>query len=240
MQKFKMIYPYYDCAEMLKLQVANWNSYPFWLREHCTIIIVDDCSPTQPARPVLEALRFPYQLYRVQKDIRWNQHGARNLGAQQAFEGDWLFMSDMDIMLPAGQVRLVFDQPHDPSKHYTFERTFVPEFKERKYHCNTFLVTREKYWEAGGYDEDYCGHYGGDGSFLRALENVAPREHREDIVLHGFGRRTKDGDAAFPGADTQQDRVHSHASYRKLFDNKRRRGDLVPKNPIRFDWVRVV
>lgn len=235
-----MIYPYYDSAEMLALHVENWNRYPFWLREYVTIVIVDDCSPTKPAKPVLEDLRMPYELYRVQKDIRWNQHGARNLGALQAREGEWLFMSDMDIILPAEQAKLTFEQPHDPAKHYTFERIFAPDFLHRKYHCNTFLVTREKYWEAGGYDEDYCGHYGGDGSFLRALEMVAPREHREEILLHGYGRRSKDGEAAFPGADTQQDRTHSHASYRKLFDIKRRVGNIVPKNPIRFDWVRLV
>jgi hypothetical protein len=126
----------------------------------------------------------------------------------------------------------------NPLHYYTFERAFAPDFKneDRKYHCNTFLVRRSAYWAVGGYDEDYCGTYGGDGPFLRQLNIVAPREHLNDIVLLGFP------ETVIPDANTREwgrKETQWQKEYRKKFDAKRKSGDERAKNPIRFEWERL-
>lgn len=235
-----MIYPYYENPQMLERQVENWNRYAGDLRDHVRIIVVDDGSKKYPAKPIMEKLNFPKRLFRVLEDIPWNQHGARNLGANRACLDDenyWLYMSDMDVMLTAETAYDLFTRELDPKFHYTFERAFLPDLSRRKVHCNTFLVKHSIYWAVGGYDEDYCGAYGGDGPFLRQMANLAPNRHLGDVLLYGVETDV------VPDANTtslsRKDGEYG-AKYRATFDAKRRTGDERSKNPIRFNWERVL
>jgi len=202
------------------------------------VILVDDGSSKYPAEDVFKHCKVPKRLYKVLTDIPWNQHGARNLGAFHAStheENHWMFMSDMDIILTPEAANDLFRRRLDPSFHYTFERAFLPDLTRRKYHCNTFLVKHNAFWAINGYDEDYCGTYGGDGPFLRQLEVIAPRKHLDDVLLFGVERDV------VPDANTDLPRKVGEygALYRERFDTKRRTGDERAKNPVRFPWVKV-
>ena len=144
-------------------------------------------------------------------------------------------MSDMDILLTPETAYDLFTRKLDPAHYYTFERTFLPDCTRRKYHCNTFLVKHSVYWAVGGYDEDYCGTYGGDGPFLRQMNILAPRVHLEDVLLYGVERDV------VPDANTDLPRKEGKFGdeYRKRFDAKRRSGDERAKNPLRFKWEKV-
>lgn len=234
----RMIYPYYENPKMLERQVENWNRYAGELRGALRIILVDDGSTKHPAYDIFKHCKMPKKLYRVKQDIPWNQHGARNLGAKVACRADenfWLFMSDMDILLTPEAATDLFRRELDPARYHTFERTFLPDCTRRKYHCNTFMVKHSIYWAVNGYDEDYCGTYGGDGPFLRQLGNLAPRQHHDDVLLFGVERDVvEDANTDLPrkvGAFGDE--------YRKRFDHKRRTGDERSKNPIRFEWENV-
>lgn len=236
MNIIRMIYPYFDNPQMLERQIENWNRYAGDLRDHLRVIIVDDCSKKYPAKPILEKLNFPKRLFRVIDDIPWNQHGARNLGARMACteeENYWLYMSDMDVILTAEMAYEIATRELDPAFHYTFERAFLPDLSRRKVHCNTFLVKHSIYWAVNGYDEDYCGTYGGDGPFLRQLGNLAPNRHLKDVLL--FGVETD----VIPDANTTsltRKQGEYGEKYRQKFDAKRRTGDERSKDPVRFKW----
>jgi hypothetical protein len=150
-------------------------------------------------------------------------------------ENFWLYMSDMDILLTPEVATDLFRRDLDPARYHTFERTFLPDCDRRKYHCNTFMVKHSIYWAVNGYDEDYCGTYGGDGPFLRQLGNLAPREHHDDVLLFGVERDV------VPDANTDLPRKVGEFGdkYRRIFDHKRRTGDERSKNPIRFEWEEV-
>ncbi len=229
--KVSMIYPYYDNPSMLRLQCDNWSMYTDGLKDEIELIIVDDGSTEYPAYDVLKSnpTGIKTRLFRVKEDIPWNQHGARNLGAKMA-EGEWLWMSDMDMVLPCESAEHLFKNP-DPDLHYVTRRIKITDLKEDGHHCNTFLVTREAYWKVGGYDEDYCGTYGGDGSLNRALCTVAKKTLSEAFVYY-YPRDV------YTDAATQKYEREGYykKEYRKRFDRKRAIGDIVPKNPIRFDW----
>lgn len=236
--KVRMIYPYYDNPKMLERQVENWNRYGGELRDRVRLLLIDDGSPKHPAFDILKHCKLPKKLYRVKKDIPWNQHGARNLGAYKACtaqENMWLFMSDMDILLTAEVAYDLFEKNLDPGRYHTFERAFLPDLTRRKTHCNTFMVKHSIYWAVNGYDEDYCGTYGGDGPFLRQMANLAPEQHHDDILLYGVERDViEDANTDLPRKEGQ-----FGDEYRRRFDAKRKKGDERSRDVIRFEWEEI-
>jgi hypothetical protein len=133
----------------------------------------------------------------------------------------------------------------DPAKHYTFDRVFAPEFTQYKPHLNSFLVRRAAFWRVNGYDLDLTpvggGGYGGDSQFLRQLRVIAPAEYMKDVVLIGYGRRSREGKPSLPDADTQSlDRAEWHALYKQALDRKKKSGDMRSINPIRSPYTRVL
>ncbi len=234
----RIIMPYYENPKMLERQVENWNLYSGEVRDAVRIILIDDGSQKYPALDIFKHCKLPKRLYRITEDIPWNQHGARNLGAHVACkreENFWLFMSDMDILLTAETAYDLFSRELDPKHYYTMERAFLPDLTRRKYHCNTFLVKHSMYWAVNGYDEDYCGTYGGDGPFLRQLGNLAPRRHLDDVLLYGVERDV----VADANTDLPRKVGYFGDEYRRRFDAKRKKGDERSKNVLRFGWEKV-
>lgn len=231
---FSMIYPYYENPKMLNLQIQNWDSFSEQLKQKVRIVLIDDGSRRTPAYSVLKNHKTDVKLYRINENIPWNQHGARNLGAFVSCENDWLFMSDIDIVLSAETAEKLFSSNLNSLCHYTFERHwYINGALGRKVHENTFLVKRNLYWKTGGYDEDYCGVYGGDEPFLHSLRKVAPRLHRKDIVLDGYTRRT-----VVDACTTDWDR--SLGRFLSIYKTKVSTNNIIPVNPLRFTWERII
>lgn len=242
-----MVYPYYENPRMLEMQVENWNRYAGDLRAQLRVILVDDGSREHPAEPIFKHCKAPKRLYRVHEDIPWNMHQARNIGAHEACsseENKWLFMSDIDIILTPEMAYTMLERELDPGYCYTMERTFAADMTFRKTHPNTFLVKHAAYWQVNGYDLDltggYGGGYGGDGEFMRQLRGICPERHLDDVVLVGYGRRSRDGEPFLPDADTRNhDRNEWQKKYRAAFEKKRKSGDMRSKAPIRAAYSRV-
>jgi hypothetical protein len=173
-------------------------------------------------------------------------HQCRNIGAKEAGKDNmWLYMSDIDIVLTPEMAYTMLSRRLDPGKHYTFERTFAPDFIDRKTHVNTFLVQRAAYWQVGGYDLDLTpvggGGYGGDNQFRRQLSVICPEEHMSDVVLIGYGRRSRDGKPVIPDADTTSlDRELWHDRYKLALAKKKASGDMRSLNPIRTSYTRIM
>lgn len=242
----RLIYPYFDNPGMLERQVENWSRFEGELRNHVKIILVDDCSKKHPAWPIAEKCKAPLSLYVVKERLPWNMHQCRNIGAKVCGQDDmWMFMSDIDIMLTPEMAYTMMTKDPDPYYHYTMERTFAPEFDERKTHVNTFLVKRGAFWQVNGYDLDltggYGGGYGGDNQFVRQLSAICPRRHFSDVVLVGFGRRSRDGKPVLPDADTTSlDRAEWHEKYKAALERKKKSGDMRSVSPIRAHYERLI
>lgn len=234
---FRMVIPYYENPGMLVRQIAVWNLYAGELRDSVGVILVDDGSPRRPALDVIRdhPCTLKLGLWRIAENIAWNQHGARNLGAKVAGAG-WLFMTDIDHLLMPDQALVLAAKPLDPARHYTVERTSLPELRPYKHHCNTFAVTRQAYMAVGGYDEDYCGAYGGDGPFLRQLAAYVPEERLRDVHVVRVPREVQPDASTteWPRTGALKER------YRRLHEDKRRRGDEKARNPLRFTWERLL
>lgn len=183
-KRVTFIYPYYMNFTFLgHRQCPQWNAYPAQLREYLSLVIVDDGSPDH--RTVREALAldaspFPVAVFRIQVDVPWNWLAARNIGAKHAPNG-WIFLTDMDHVVPEATAQAIVYGRHDPVVVYAFSRRehtgeVVPP------HSASFLMTRQMFWKIGGYDETLSGHYGTDGEFRRRLVKHAPIHVLTDVL----------------------------------------------------------
>ncbi len=254
-----LITTYYNQPRMLARQLHEWANYPEETRRHFRFVIVDDGS-SQPASDVLLQYQSPLipglMLYRIDTDIPWNQHGARNLAAMEADVGDWLLMLDIDHVLTAENAARLVDARDllDARRWYRFPRERIGAADDTRTKdltrrgidptltrapvnpaTNCFLVKRANYWAAGGYNEDFCGCYGGDSQFLSELTVWAgPPVQFGNIWLQVHTRDS------VPDANTSAlDR--SPEPFRQRLEDARLAGTVRGHEPYcRFSWRRVL
>lgn len=245
-----LILPYYRNPEMLKLQAREWAYYP----PEIQVIVVDDGSPVDKAADVLP-LGSRARVFEILVDIPWNRNGARNTGAREAC-GPWILHTDIDHILPYEEAwKLVEKTALSPSTWYKFSRFRVgkadstrqkdhlapdpkfrlgpdAEFGQIKPHVDSFLITREMYWKAGGYDEDFSGGLGGSSLLLKHLANEGPCLILEEVSLHVYT------ESACPDAsDTHLCRKRER--YARIRQEKRDAGDPKPNGVCRIPWKQV-
>lgn len=182
MKALTLIMPYYDNPTMLEEQQSQWAKYPPELRARLHVILVDDGSPRWPALPAVrqpvEALGLAsFRLYRCLVDVRWNWLFCRNLGVSEA-STDWIFMTDIDHVMPTKTLGRLLEEKLDPEKAYRMSRVDAPDKTPYKPHPNTWLMTRALFDKIGGYDERFSGFYGTDGEFRNRV-----RDNSSDIVI---------------------------------------------------------
>lgn len=230
-------------AGMLAVQYETWAAYPEHLKRDIEIVLVDDGSPTDYAADVPRPDGLPpLRIYRVLEDRPWHQHAARNLGAHDA-DGPWLFLSDMDHVLPAASLEKLMEQ-RNKSVIYTFARIDAPDMMPTrrpdgslKPHPNTFAMTREMYWEIGGYDERFSGVYGTDSLFRTRAERHAKFRHLEDVPVVRYPREV------IPDASTRtlsRKSAENYAEKRRLLRQIADEGSQDQIKTLDFPWTRVV
>jgi glycosyltransferase involved in cell wall biosynthesis len=157
------------------------------------VIVVDDCGkPGLREKLASRDWPFPLIVIRVLKDIPWNQSGARNIGWTTSI-GDVISFEDADH----------FPQPSYYSKaielfHMT-AATLVRSTRVMGSHVlpapqGVCVIRRIALAAVGGYDEDFCGHYGyEDCLLLRQLRQHFPNTFRAikretRVIEHGSTR----------------------------------------------------
>jgi hypothetical protein len=230
MDKLTIVTPYYENPTMLRMQLKFWSGYSSIVQDKILIILIDDGSPRNPAKDALTRNPLPnceIQLYRIEQNIPWNYPGARNLGFHVAPDG-WIYSSDMDHVLPWHSVKVLFSTLLKKPRYYMPERRNVD--KERrlsplKRHSESYIMTRETFWKAGGYNEDYSGMYfKAPTDFRVRLNRVASGVLLDDVIQYHFGNDVI--------SDSQT-------------TDFEKRAYAVPKNKrsnqqyLRFDWHRV-
>lgn len=258
----RLVLTYYNQPFMLARQLAEWERYAPHVRDAFRFVIVDDGS-VYPASDVLlehsgRLERLQPNLLRIDEDIPWNQHGARNLAAHLANPSDWLLMLDIDHVLTAenaeslachvanmrvanmrGDAHAWFKFPRerigraDPTRH----KDAIPNDALRgpvRPALNCYLTTRGAYWAAGGYNEDFCGVYGGDTQFLNELRAVAG----EPVELSDVTLQVHTRDSVPDANESTLDR--NPAPFRERLREARAAGRVRGHDPIRFKWRRVL
>lgn len=253
----RLVTTYYNQPHMLARQLHEWHQYEPHVKDAFRFVVADDGSQWAPASNVIEhcpGLWLPnVELLRIDEDIPWNQHGARNLAAHLADPGDWLLMLDIDHVLTAenaetlachvanirGDDRAWFKFPRerigraDPTRR----KDAIPNDAVRgpvRPALNCYLTTRETYWEAGGYNEDFCGVYGGDTQFLNELRAAAG----EPVELSDVTLQVHTRDSVPDANEATLDR--DPAPFRERLRDARAASRVRGHDPIRFKWRRVL
>lgn len=247
MKTCSIVMPYYDNYSMLQRHVEEWLKWSEYTTNRLKVVVVDDGSPDHPAIEAIEDMGFnlddwnvEFELYRILKDVPWNQDGARNLGMRECGT-QFALMTDMDHLLPACHAEKMLRFLEEPLQEGTY---FMPRqwvhttHQEIPAHPNTFLFRVSDFWEMGGYDEDFAGHYGSDGNFRKCAKGSGLME----VQTHDFGlivfRREDIEDANTHRYGRKDSEFYSHKNP-KLRD-KMKGPAYVARNPIRFEWRREI
>ena len=183
---FTLVIPYYDNPTMFREQQRQWRALPAEIRDSLHVVVVDDASPTSPAKkevdPETAAALASFRLFRTKVDVRWNWIFCRNLGVEQA-KTEWVLMTDMDHVIPSDTWRTLMREKLDSLCVYRLSRVAAPDMAERNPHPNTWVMTRHMFRERiGGYDERFSGIYGSDGIFHGRVDEWAKAIHVLDEV----------------------------------------------------------
>ena len=178
--RFTVGYTYYNEPELLKNQLEFWLRYP----HEVEIILVDDGSQKYPAYEILKDLDIPnFQLWQVDEDLGFNSHGCRNLITKLA-STDYILFMDIDCLMSPDNMGFLKKIKFKENNLYRFA---MMNGVTKKYfswpgHHNVFLVNKETFWAAGGYDESFTGYHKGDREFHRRLEAITKQSKVSDSV----------------------------------------------------------
>lgn len=183
-----IVFAYYENPSMLALQWKEIAAYPASIKSAIEILVVDDASPRTPAASVTRPRGLPrHRVYRIEKDIPWNQDAARNIGAHEA-HGQWLLLTDIDHVVPASTLEGLLAAPLDSSVFYSFGRVKFDSGESREPHPNSYFMAKNMYWDIGGHDEDFAGIYGKDVLFRRRALAHAREVPLVDLPLARVGQ----------------------------------------------------
>ena len=139
--------------------LKKYAAYDPAVLDRVQFVIVDDGSPLKYEIPPL-GLNLTW--LKVRQDIPWNQAGARNLGVTYA-RSDKILITDVDHEFPEATLRHMVEHAHCGRRVYKFWR-YTPESpgKLKRGHPNIFFLSRARYLELHGYDEEFAGSYGAE------------------------------------------------------------------------------
>lgn len=232
--------PYYNNPTMLKQHIENWDTYPDEVLNHLRIIIVDDGSADgkRAVEVIVHAnqrIRDRIRLFTVLDDIPWNQHGARNLGAKKAGT-DWLWVADMDriVLYPFMRMAMAAELEQRPYASRGMDRRKYLSRVDPPKMTNQFFVPRKVYWDALGYDEWYCGTYGGDFEFIQEMELVSkPMIYLPGVYHFRYSRHVVED------STTDLDRDEYWRPHVRKAREKKEAGKRQMIKPINFPWEEV-
>ncbi|OGS34740.1 MAG: hypothetical protein A2293_03530 [Elusimicrobia bacterium RIFOXYB2_FULL_49_7] len=181
--ELSIIYSVYNAETSLKRHFSQWREWPESLLNNIQFIIVDDFSDNPVHFDGPNSTN--HLVLRIDDDIDWNQPGGRNLGARLAC-APWLLMTDADHEIKLEDCSKLIEMNKNPNEFFTFKRKY-PDGTLENPHPNSFLISREQFWAFGGYDEDFCGHYGYDDILMKRLfEKKMVKRSIDEIFLTAY------------------------------------------------------
>lgn len=251
--RLSVVYATYRNPLMLARQLALWSDeWPDSMKYLVEVVIVDDASP-EPAIDVIRAHGRPLphiQLLRVKEDRPWAHLAARNIGAHEA-RGRWLLCSDIDHALPADTLAACLSLDDEGAAYFFGRRDAEPGWRADdwplmpvtvgrtgapKGHPNSFCLTREMFWRAGGHCESYVGVYGTDSLFRERLFKHARRVDLP-LPLIRVGRDVI-SDASTVGLPRKTEEMRDARAAIKAAKAARGESDVV--KVLQFEWERVL
>lgn len=185
--KITIIYPVYYSnkkhEEGLKKLLKRYEAFSSETKKNFEIILVDDCSPHPLSLP---KVNLNITLLRIKKDIKWNNSGARNLGACYASTPK-IMLLDIDLFCPEKTLKNCIDI----DLKYKDVMVFKVIRTNPTVHPNLYCMTKKTFFDLGCYDESWCGFYGEDIFYNRYINshgaNIILLDNNEIIDTKAYG-----------------------------------------------------
>lgn len=215
---------YYNNPEMVERAINAFQRIQARMPDAFEMVLVDDHSAEQPS-PGLFANIKNLRVYRVAKDIPWNQSGARNIGVLES-RRKYVFLMDIDHILPESEAEEVLATAASLARKEIgiFNRTVVEMNGSRGEtvlapNPNIFLMHRMDFWAAGGYDELFAGSYGCEDKYLQwGCRKLGYKEKASAAKL--------EVDVRGSTRDLSRDRTRNTALVEYLMSNLQYRGQV--------------
>jgi predicted glycosyltransferase involved in capsule biosynthesis len=180
-KKLSLIVAVLESYEVVRRQLLHLGRS---LTPDCELILVDDgSSPSLEETCASVDKPFDFVMHPTNDRRPWTQPRARNIGASLA-HGDKLLFFDIDHIVTADVLARALayqgDKLHwlrrpgvlDASGFIVTDRAVLLEHGMKddraSVHGNSFVIRAEIFRRMGGYDERFCGRYGGDDLDLNA------------------------------------------------------------------------
>ncbi len=175
MKRLSLIVSVLESYEVVRRQLLNFKKT---LTSDCELILVDDGS--EPSlKDICDSVKktFDFTLYFTGDRRPWTQPRARNIGASLA-NADKLLFFDIDHIITDEIIENCLDYQGDKMHWFrrpgildeegnvVVDRRVLVDFglteDPQSVHLNSFMIRKEIFEILGGYDERFCGRYGGD------------------------------------------------------------------------------
>lgn len=162
MNNITIAFPYYKQPNMLNYHWQFWRQYPEAVKVH----IVDDGSQKGlRAEEVIterinagDCLQCWLRVDRILVDLPWNDCQARNLAANGS-HSDVILFADIDHIVTPAVVNALLNRTFNHNTVYTFKRVTHATGATESPHKESCFMSVGLYWEIGGLDESFAGHY---------------------------------------------------------------------------------
>jgi predicted glycosyltransferase involved in capsule biosynthesis len=201
MPRLSLIVAVLDSHEVVRRQLLHLGRE---LTPECELILVDDGSLPPLAGVCGEVCpSFDFTLHETRDRRPWTQPRARNLGAAAA-RADRLLFFDVDHIVTRALIEIALAYPGDklhwlrrpavldPDGRIITDRQVLVEYgmtdEGPSVHANSFMIKKVLFGQLGGYDERFCGRYGGDDiDFNSRYDRMCAAGLARPAEVHGEG-----------------------------------------------------
>tara|TARA_B100000085_G_scaffold276350_1_gene295380 strand:+ start:1599 stop:2285 length:687 start_codon:yes stop_codon:yes gene_type:complete len=227
MQKITLGTTYYNCPDLL-LDFVKTNI------DHVDELIVVDDGSTKPIHHIVSP-SDKLKLFRVKKDIGFNSHGCRNLIMKQS-SNDWVTMIDIDRRFKKPQYALnaIRNRKLYEKARYLFV-VHAPNWGQGVHpSVNDYLIHKDHFFSAGGYDEEIVGQRWGDREYFRQLMSASGKE----IIMHDIDLRHTRKSTQFLDSKTELLSSSNPVSFVELIESRIQKPDR-SKPILTFEWEQI-
>jgi hypothetical protein len=202
MKRLSLVVNVLESYEVVRRQLLHLERI---MTPACELIVVDDGSvPSLHETCAAVPRTLAFHLHCTHDRRPWTQPRARNIGAALAVAPKLLFF-DIDHVLTRELLELCLAYPGD-RLHWVRQPGGLDEqgdlITDRKVlaeqygldgqgegvHGNSFLIRKDLFEQLGGYDERFCGRYGGDDlNFNRRYEQLYQAGRARPVDVQGQG-----------------------------------------------------
>ena len=164
--RIRINYTYYNSPEVFQ-EIIDWynEADPYHSFDYT---VIDDGSQSKPITDMNVPSRW--RILRIEDDLGWNNEGARNCLMRDT-SNQWNLLLDSDWIITSQCLNAIRFQIARGLNHRV---VYLPGNFGSNTIRNSFLVTKDTFWNIGGYDQAFIGYHGVDYSFLR-LKNTYDR-----------------------------------------------------------------